>query len=168
MLRGRALVPGARPFVFGILNVTPDSFSDGGKYFDPAVAVEAGCRMAAEGADAIDIGGESTRPGSDAVSAEEQIRRTQPVIAELAKRFGADGPAISIDTRSVAVARAALDAGATIVNDISAMRDDPAMADLVASRGAGVILMHMKGTPARHAGEPGLQRRCHRGPRFSG
>ena len=171
-LCGRTLEPGGGPFVVGILNVTPDSFSDGGKYFDPAAAVEAGCRMADEGADVIDVGGESTKPGSGYVPADEQIRRTQPVIAELAKRFqvhpetleshrrdaGATrisgctvspgGPAISIDTRLAAVAKAALDAGATMINDVSALRDDPALARLAADRGAGVILMHMKGTPA--------------------
>ncbi len=148
VLRGRVLRPGAGPFVVGVLNVTPDSFSDAGRFYDARVAVEAGARMADEGADVVDIGGESTRPGSAAVLPNEQIRRTQPVIAELAKRFGHDGPAISIDTRSAAVARAALDAGATIVNDISALRDDPEMVSLVADRGAGVVLLHMQGTPA--------------------
>lgn len=147
-VRGRDLVPGAGPFVFGVLNVTPDSFSDGGRYATPAEAIEAGLRMADEGADAIDVGGESTRPGSRPVAAEEQIRRTTPVIAELARRFGVNGPAISIDTRLAAVARAALDAGATIINDITALRDDQDMAPLAAARGAGVILMHMQGTPA--------------------
>jgi dihydropteroate synthase len=141
-------MPGGGPFVVGILNVTPDSFSDGGKYFEPAAAVEAGCRMADEGADVVDVGGESTRPGSGYVPADEQIRRTQPVIAELTKCFGPGGPAISIDTRLAAVAKAALDAGATIINDVSALRDDPALAHLAADRGAGVVLMHMKGTPA--------------------
>jgi dihydropteroate synthase len=154
MLRGRALVPGARPFVVGILNVTPDSFSDGGRFYESAAAIEAGCRMTDDGADVIDIGGESTRPGSAAVSADEQVRRTQPVIAGLAKRFGPSGPAISIDTRSAAVARAALDSGASIVNDISGLRDDPEMAGLVAERGAGLILMHMKGTPADMQANP--------------
>jgi len=146
--RGRAVGPGGGPFVVGILNVTPDSFSDGGKYFGPAAAVEAGWRMADQGADVVDVGGESTRPGSAYVPADEQMRRTQPVIAELAKRFGPDGPAISIDTRLASVARAAIDAGASIVNDISALRDDPALAPLAADRGAGIVLMHMKGTPA--------------------
>ncbi len=148
VLRGRVLRPGAGPFVVGVLNVTPDSFSDAGRFYDARVAIEAGARMADEGADVVDIGGESTRPGSAAVLPNEQIRRTQPVIAELTKRFGRDGPAISIDTRSAAVARAALDAGATIINDISALRDDPDMVSLVADRGAGVVLLHMKGTPA--------------------
>ncbi len=148
MCRGRAVLPGGGPFVFGILNVTPDSFSDGGAYPTPDDAVAAGVRMAAEGADVIDVGGESTRPGSQAVPADEQIRRTQRVIAALAERFGPDGPAISIDTRLAAVADAALKAGASIINDVSALRDDPAMAELAAQRGAGIILMHMQGTPA--------------------
>jgi dihydropteroate synthase len=147
-IRGRAFLPGSGPFVIGILNVTPDSFSDGGRYAVSADAIEAGVRMADEGADVIDIGGESTRPGSQPVAAEEQIRRTQPVIGELARRFGAGGPVISIDTRLATVARAAMDAGARIVNDITALRDDEAMAPLVASREAGVILMHMQGEPA--------------------
>lgn len=147
-LRGRALQPGGGPFVFGVLNCTPDSFSDGGAYATPADAVAAGCRMADEGADAIDVGGESTRPGSLPVPPDEQIRRTCTVIAGLADRFGADGPAISIDTRSAAVARAAMAAGATLVNDVSALRDDPDLAGLIARSGAGVVLMHMKGTPA--------------------
>ncbi|MHC4799276.1 MAG: dihydropteroate synthase, partial [Planctomycetota bacterium] len=139
-LRGRELTPGAGPFIFGILNVTPDSFSDGGLYPTPADALEAGCRMADRGADAIDVGGESTRPGSKPVIPDEQISRTQTVIAGLAKRFGPDGPAISIDTRSARVAEAALDAGAIIVNDVSALRDDPEMAHLIARRQAGAIL----------------------------
>jgi len=146
--RGRAVVPGAGPFVFGILNVTPDSFSDGGAHARPADAIDAGLRMAREGADVIDVGGESTRPGSRPVSAEEQIRRTEKVIASLAERFLHDGPAISVDTRSAAVAAAGLDAGAIVINDVSALRDDPAMAPLAASRRAGVVLMHMKGAPA--------------------
>lgn len=104
--------------------------------------------MADQGADAIDVGGESTRPGSRPVASGEQIRRTQAVIAELARRFAPGGPAISIDTRDARVAEAALDAGAAIINDVSALRDDPDMAGLAARRGAGVILMHMQGTPA--------------------
>ena len=98
LLRGRPVVPGSGPFTFGILNCTPDSFSDGGLYATPADAIAAGCRMADEGADAIDVGGESTRPGSLPVPPDEQIRRTQEVIAALVSRFGHDGPAVSIDT----------------------------------------------------------------------
>ncbi|MGQ9650245.1 MAG: dihydropteroate synthase [Phycisphaerae bacterium] len=147
-IRGKPLIPGGGPFVFGVLNVTPDSFSDGGRYVSASEAVEAGVRMAEEGADVIDVGGESTRPGSQPVPADEQIRRTRPVIAELARQFGSDGPFISIDTRLADVARAALEAGANIINDITALRDDQALAPLAASSGAGVILMHMQGTPA--------------------
>jgi len=147
-IKGRPLVRGAGPFVFGVLNVTPDSFSDGGRYARASEAIEAGVRMAEEGADVIDIGGESTRPGSQPVPADEQIRRTRPVIAELARQFGSRGPSISVDTRLAEVARAAVDAGATIINDITALRDDQALAPLAASTGVGVILMHMQGTPA--------------------
>jgi len=142
------LVAGAGPFVCAILNVTPDSFSDGGVYRTADEAIGAGCRMAEEGADMVDVGGESTRPGSQPVPADEQIRRTEPVVAGLAKRLGCEGPALSIDTRSAKVAAAALEAGASIINDVSALRDDPAMAALAAGRQAGVVLMHMKGTPA--------------------
>jgi dihydropteroate synthase len=134
--------------IFGILNVTPDSFSDGGAYPSVEDAVAAACRMAAGGADVIDVGGESTRPGSEPVPVSEQIRRSIEVIDSLSRKFGSDGPGISIDTRSAEVAAAALDAGATIINDISAMRDDPDMASLAADRGAGLILMHMQGSPA--------------------
>lgn len=154
LVRRRAILPGSGPFVFGILNCTPDSFSDGGIYTRPAEAVAAGLRMAEEGADVIDVGGESTRPGSQPVPPDEQIRRTREVIAALARQWGAEGPALSIDTRSAQVARAALEAGATIINDVSALRDDPQMASLAARSGAGVILMHMKGTPATMQVDP--------------
>jgi len=148
------LAVGGGPFVVGVLNVTPDSFSDGGRFTSAEGAVTAGRRMADAGADVIDVGGESTRPGSSPVSADEQIRRTQPVIAALAERFGRDGPALSIDTRLACVARAALDAGARIVNDITALRNDPEMADLAAERNATVVLMHMQGTPATMQQQP--------------
>lgn len=146
--RGGPVIPDGGPFIFGVLNVTPDSFSDAGEFFNAAGAIERACQMAAHGADVIDVGGESTRPGSEPVAIDEQIQRTQPVIAELVRRFGRDGPAVSIDTRSAAVAEAALDAGATVINDVSALREDPGMAGLAAQRAAGVVLMHMKGTPA--------------------
>lgn len=155
--RRREIIPGAGPFLFGILNCTPDSFSDGGLHERTADAVAAGMRMAEEGADVIDVGGESTRPGSRPVPPDEQIRRTREVIAALARRFGPDGPAISIDTRSAQVARAALDAGASIVNDVSALYNDPDMAALIAGTGAGVILMHMKGTPETMQIDPGYE-----------
>lgn len=128
----------------GILNVTPDSFSDGGRHFDPEVAVAAGIRMVAEGADILDVGGESTRPGSVAVPPTEEIDRVIPVIKRLAAEV--DVP-ISIDTRKRDVAEAALDAGASIVNDVSAGEHDPQMLDVVRSSGAGFVLMHMRGEP---------------------
>ncbi len=129
----------------GILNVTPDSFSNGGRFMDVAGAVGHAEQMIRDGADIIDIGGESTRPGSQAVPAAEQINRTEPVITSLRKRH-AQIP-ISIDTRLAEVASAALDAGATIVNDISALRADSDMACLLAEAGAYVVLMHMQGMP---------------------
>ncbi|HEY3243670.1 MAG TPA: dihydropteroate synthase, partial [Phycisphaerae bacterium] len=133
------------PIVMGILNVTPDSFSDGGAYLDPEAAIGRAEQMLAEGAALIDVGPESTRPGSEPVSAEEQIRRAVPVIAGLIQRR--PNAVISIDTRSAVVAAAALAAGAAIVNDISALRDDSEMAAVVARTGAGIVLMHMQGTP---------------------
>ena len=128
--------------LMGVLNVTPDSFSDGGRFLDPGAAIEHGLRLRAEGADWVDVGGESTRPGSEDVPASEQIRRVVPVVQELAKQ----SVPVSIDARVAAVAEAALDAGATLVNDISAL-SDPAMAPLVARRGAFLLQMHMLGTP---------------------
>jgi dihydropteroate synthase len=130
--------------ILGVLNVTPDSFSDGGRFLEPASAVERGLRMEAEGAHLLDIGGESTRPGAQPVSVSEELDRVLPVIGELAKRSKA---AISIDTTKFEVARAALDAGATIVNDVSAGRIDPRILALAAEREATVILMHMRGSP---------------------
>lgn len=127
----------------GILNVTPDSFSDGGRYEAPDAAVARAEQMAAEGADVIDVGGESTRPGSTPVDADEEIRRTASVVA----RVAALPVAVAIDTRKAAVAKAAMDAGARIVNDVSGGTFDPAMLPLIADRGAEVILMHMRGTP---------------------
>lgn len=128
----------------GILNVTPDSFSDGGLHMDPGAAVEHALEMASLGADIIDIGGESTRPGSLPVNEEMEIGRTAPVIRALRKRSSVP---VSIDTYRSAVARAALDAGADIINDISGMRFDSAMPGLAASYKAPVVLMHIKGTP---------------------
>jgi len=133
-----------RPLVMGTLNVTPDSFSDGGRYNNRTAAIGHALRMEAEGADLIDIGGESTRPGAAPVEAEEEIRRVLPVIEGIRK--ASDIP-LSIDTYKEATARAALDAGADIINDISALRFDPYMADLLAEKKVPVILMHMKGTP---------------------
>jgi len=140
----RRLVVGDRTLVMGILNVTPDSFSDGGRYYTPAEAVARGLEMAAEGADLIDVGGESSRPGADPVPEDEELRRIIPVVEGLAA--GTDVP-LSIDTTKAAVARAALAAGAEIINDISAMTFDRDMAKVAAETGAGVILMHMRGRP---------------------
>ena len=128
----------------GILNVTPDSFSDGGLYATPEAAVERGLALAAEGADVIDVGGESTRPDSVPVPVDEELRRTIPVIEALAARVRIP---LSIDTSKAEVARQALRAGASLVNDVTALREDPEMARVVASHGARVILMHMQGTP---------------------
>jgi dihydropteroate synthase len=128
----------------GVVNVTPDSFSDGGLYLDAGKAVARGLELAAEGADILDVGGESTRPGSRPTPEAEERGRVVPVIAALRERTPA---LISVDTTKAAVARAALDAGADIVNDTSALRFDPAMAGVVARSGAGLVLMHMQGTP---------------------
>jgi dihydropteroate synthase len=128
----------------GIINVTPDSFSDGGRYFDTERAIARGLELAADGADILDVGGESTRPGSLPVPEAEELRRVVPVVGALRKRTTC---LLSVDTTKAAVARAALDAGADIVNDTSAFRFDPAMPGEVARSGAGVILMHMQGTP---------------------
>jgi dihydropteroate synthase len=136
--------------VMGILNVTPDSFSDGGEYFDPDKAIEHGLQMAAEGAAIIDIGGESTRPGSDPVSAEQQIQRVVPVIGALCDKT--DVP-VSIDTYKYDVAKAALDTGAAIINDITALSDEQ-VGELAAERQVPVVLMHMLGTPATMQVEP--------------
>ncbi len=135
-----------KPQIMGILNVTPDSFSDGGKFNLVESAIQQVDRMLAEGADIIDIGGESTRPGSDPVSPEEQIRRTVPVIQAIRKHFN-ENLAISIDTTLSPVAEAALDAGATIINDVSAGLNDPHILILSAKRAAPIILMHSQGTP---------------------
>ena len=137
------LVCGKRTFVMGVLNVTPDSFSDGGEWADPDRAVRRARTMVREGADIIDVGGESTRPGARVVPAAEEIRRVVPVI----RRLAAEGVLVSIDTSKAAVARAAFRAGAKILNDVTALRGDPAMARAAARAGVAVILMHMKGDP---------------------
>ncbi|MEM6459854.1 MAG: dihydropteroate synthase [Planctomycetota bacterium] len=146
-----------RPRIMGVLNVTPDSFSDGGRYDTEAAAVARGLAMAAEGADLIDVGGESSRPGADRVDADEQVRRTAGVVAALRAALddaGHNTVAISIDTTRAAVAAAALDAGAAVVNDISAGREDPGLLPLAAQRGAAVVLMHMRGEPATMQRDP--------------
>jgi dihydropteroate synthase len=135
---------GTRPLIMGILNVTPDSFSDGGRFFSTRDAISQAEKMVREGADIIDIGGESTRPFSEAVSEAEETRRVIPVVEALAHHVKIP---ISIDTTKAAVARHALNAGASIINDISALRADPALAKVAAASGVPIILMHMKGTP---------------------
>jgi dihydropteroate synthase len=140
--RGRRLQLGAKTLVMGIINVTPDSFSDGGVLLDPAQAIEAGVQMVAEGADILDIGGESTRPGALPLSEADELRRVIPVVRGLASRVEAP---LSIDTYKAAVADAALECGAAIVNDISGLRYEPALAQVIASRRAAVVLMHTRG-----------------------
>ncbi|MGH7043653.1 MAG: dihydropteroate synthase [Acetobacteraceae bacterium] len=132
-----------QPRVMGILNVTPDSFSDGGDHADAAQAIAAGRALAEAGADIIDVGGESTRPGAAPIDPAEEIRRILPVVRALARA----GIRVSIDTRNAATMAAALDVGAAIVNDVSALAHDPEAAPLLAARGTQVVLMHMRGTP---------------------
>lgn len=144
VLPGREMGFAGGTRIMGVINVTPDSFSDGGKFQDHDAAVAQGLRLADEGADILDVGGESSRPGSQPVSAVVEIDRVIPVIRQLAERSSA---VISVDTTKAEVAAAALDAGATVINDISALRVDPEMAPLAAKRRAGVVLMHMLGTP---------------------
>jgi dihydropteroate synthase len=133
----------------GVVNVTPDSFSDGGVNFDPEVAAAVALRLVAEGAALVDIGGESTRPGSDGVSLDEELRRVVPVL----ERLGGDVP-VSIDTAKAEVARRALELGAVMVNDVTAFRGDPALAGVAAERGAYVCLMHMQGEPRTMQADP--------------
>ncbi len=135
---------GGKTRIMGIINVTPDSFSDGGTFLDSSDAVEQGRALAAAGADCLDIGGESTRPGAAPVDADEEIRRTVPVIRELVETAGIP---VSIDTTKADVAEAALDAGATIVNDVSGFRADKRMIEVLRTSQAGAIAMHMRGTP---------------------
>ena len=150
-IRGRDFDLSRRGMVMGIINTTPDSFSDGGSFLDPSSAVEHGLRLAAEGAGILDVGGESTRPGAEPVSADEELRRTIPAIRLLREKTSA---LISIDTSKAVVARAALEAGADIINDVTALRGDPAMAALAAETGAGVAAMHMQGEPRTMQANP--------------
>jgi dihydropteroate synthase len=136
---------GPRPLVMGIVNVTPDSFSDGGHYADVQAAVAHGLALVQEGADILDIGGESSRPGAGPVPEDEELRRVLPVVQELAGKCGVP---ISVDTWKAPIARACLEAGARIVNDITALTGDHSMPEVIRSARAGVILMHMQGTPA--------------------
>ena len=139
------------PAVMGVVNVTPDSFSDGGTFLDPAAAIAHGLKLAAEGADVLDVGGESTRPGSDPVPLEVELERVLPVIDGLARQT--DVP-ISIDTVKAEVAEQAIRAGAALVNDVTALRHDPAMAEVVAAAGVPVCLMHMLGEPKTMQDDP--------------
>ncbi len=143
-IRDREIDLSRRALVMGIINATPDSFSDGGSFLDPQAALAHGLRMVAEGAEILDVGGESTRPGAQGVSADEEIQRVLPVIRALRRESQV---LISIDTSKAAVARAALDAGADIINDVTGLRGDPDMSALAASSKAGVVIMHMQGEP---------------------
>jgi dihydropteroate synthase len=142
LARGRVLDLGARTLVMGILNVTPDSFADGGRYFDFDRAVAAGLRMVADGADIIDVGGESTRPGAEPVPEDEELRRVLPVVERLAAETDVS---ISIDTYKANVARAAVARGAVIINDVSGLQYEPALGSVAAETGAALILMHTRG-----------------------
>jgi dihydropteroate synthase len=133
-----------RPYIMGILNVTPDSFSDGGKFFDQKKAIDQALKLVEEGADILDVGGESTRPGSDAVPEDEEIKRVLPVI-QAAVRYTT--VPVSIDTTKAGVAKAALDAGAAMVNDVSALRFDEKMGEVLAAAGVPLVVMHMRGVP---------------------
>ncbi|AOY60658.1 MULTISPECIES: dihydropteroate synthase [Desulfococcus] len=150
-LKNRQMELGERTCIMGILNITPNSFSDGGRFFDTETALAHAEQMARSGADIIDIGGESTRPFSDPVSPEEEIKRVVPVIEKLSERI--DIP-ISIDTTKASVARQAIAAGAAVINDISGLRLDPEIAEVAAQYGAPLILMHMKGTPKTMQAHP--------------
>lgn len=142
--RNRAFHPGERPLIMGILNVTPDSFSDGGRYHDKNRAVEHGLQMVQDGADIIDVGGESTRPGATPVSLDDELERVVPVVEALRRR---EDTVLSVDTMKSEVAERALAVGAQIVNDVSALSADPRMAETAKAYGAGVILMHKRGEP---------------------
>ncbi len=149
--RGRQVLPAGGTLLMGILNVTPDSFSDGGCFLERGSAVERALEIVEEGADIVDVGGESTRPGSSGVPADEELARVVPVIEAVAKQSDV---VISVDTSKALVARAALDAGAHVVNDVTALRGDPDMAKVVVSAGAGVVLMHMLGEPGTMQDRP--------------
>jgi len=140
--------------LMGVVNVTPDSFSDGGQFLDAEAAVAHGRKLAQEGAHILDVGGESTRPGAERVDAATERARTEPVIAELTVDVAQTGHEISIDTSKASVAEAALEAGATIVNDVTAMRADPEIGALCAEREAGLVLMHMQGEPRTMQADP--------------
>jgi dihydropteroate synthase len=143
-LPSRTFELGERTIVMGVLNVTPDSFSDGGKFFEPVWAIEQALAIEKAGADILDIGGESSRPGSEAISADEELARVRPVLEALAGQIKIP---ISIDTRKAAVADAAIAAGAEIINDVTGLRADPALAEIAAKHRVPIVLMHMRGEP---------------------
>jgi dihydropteroate synthase len=143
------------PLLLGVVNVTPDSFSDGGKFLSPDAAVAHAARLVEEGADLLDVGGESTRPGAPGVPPEIELQRVLPVVRELARRF--PKIPVSVDTSKASVARACLEAGASLVNDVTALRGDPAMAEVVRESGASVVLMHMQGDPRTMQADPAYQ-----------
>lgn len=147
-------VCGERPAVMGIVNVTPDSFSDGGRFLDAGAAIAHGLALVGEGADLLDVGGESTRPGAAPVGATEELRRVLPVVTGLAAGLPDGGVPLSIDTAKADVAAAALAAGASVVNDVTAGRADPEMFGVVADAGAGIVLMHMQGDPRTMQDDP--------------
>ena len=142
---------GSLPLLMGVVNVTPDSFSDGGRYLEPAAAIVHGLRLAAEGADLLDVGGESTRPGAAPVDVQEELHRVIPVIAGLCRQAAIP---VSVDTSKAVVAREAIAAGAQAVNDVTALRGDPEMLGVVVQSGAGVCAMHMQGTPRTMQSSP--------------
>ncbi|MFC1672022.1 dihydropteroate synthase [Planctomycetota bacterium] len=150
-VRGREEIVGERTLVMGILNATNDSFFDGGRYADRSRAVDQGLAMCEDGADIIDVGGESTRPGAEPVEAKDEIEKVVPIVSALAEKI--DVP-ISVDTYKAEVAREAIQAGASIINDISAMRFDEGMAGVAAAAGVPVVIMHMKGTPRSMQDDP--------------
>jgi dihydropteroate synthase len=149
-LRSKTLASGRIPLLMGVVNVTPDSFSDGGRYFAAEAAVEHGLRSAGEGAKVLDIGGQSTRPGAAPVDAAEELRRVLPVVAELCRQTAVP---VSVDTSNAAVAAACLDAGAEAINDVTALADGDLLA-LAVARGCGVCAMHMQGTPQTMQRDP--------------
>jgi len=149
--RDRSLVLGGRTLVMGILNVTPDSFSDGGDFYDPSAAVDRALEMVSQGADIIDIGGESTRPGAEPVTGPDEIKRTIPIIEKIRQQSDVF---LSIDTMKSEVALQAIEAGADIINDVSAFEADPKMVEVAAESRAGVVLMHMKGSPKAMQNNP--------------
>jgi dihydropteroate synthase len=150
-LRRRQLELPSRPLLMGVINVTPDSFSDGGRFLDAAAAVEHGLRLAEDGADLLDVGGESTRPYAKPVPADEELRRVLPVVERLARETHLP---ISIDTRKAVVARAAIEVGAEAINDVTGLAGDPEMVDVAVATGVGVCVMHMQGTPATMQDNP--------------